>query len=351
MKIINIVGARPNFMKIAPLMKEYKVYNSIIPILLHTGQHYDENMSAEFFKDLQIDAPKYNLGVGSGSHAEQTGKIMIEFEKVCLIEKPDLILVVGDVNSTIACALVAKKLHIKVAHVEAGLRSFDERMPEEINRVLTDAISDFNFAPTLESMNNLKNEGKDGILVGDIMYDVFLDFKSRSEQSKVLEELELKDYYLMTMHRVSNVDDKERLNELLMEISKLELPVIYPMHPRTKKMVKEFGIEINDNIKVIEPVGYLDMVKLLSNAKLLLTDSGGMQKEAYFAKIPCVTLREDTEWVETLGKGNVLCSDPKEIEEKVKAQLESCFSFDEEFYGDGETAKRIVEALVKWTSH
>jgi UDP-GlcNAc3NAcA epimerase len=348
MKILNIVGARPNFMKAAPMMKEYAKHSSVQALLVHTGQHYDFNMSDIFFKDLEMPSPGYNLGVGSGSHALQTAKVMIELEKLFLKEKPDLVVVYGDVNSTLAGAVVAAKMGIKLAHIEAGLRSFDRTMPEEVNRIVADRLSDVNFCPTAKAVENLKKEGLKGILVGDLMYDAFLEYSKLAEKKPMLRGLKPKSYYLLTMHRAGNTDDKEKLAGLLKAVNGLGEKIIFPCHPRTSKMLKEFNIKPGKNIIVIEPQSYLSMLKLLMNSKILLTDSGGMQKEAYFAKIPCITLRENTEWTETLGEGNeLLGKDHGKLKGLVEKQLKAKYKFDKQFYGDGKAARKIVEILLK----
>jgi UDP-GlcNAc3NAcA epimerase len=310
MKILTVVGARPQFIKLAPLSKILRE-NGINEIIVHTGQHYDENMNDLFFKELEIPDPDYNLGIGSGNHGEQTGRMLIEIEKIILKEKPNLVIVYGDTNSTLAGALAASKLHIKLAHVEAGLRSFNKRMPEEINRVLTDHVSDILFCPTQTAVENLKNEGiTNGVyLVGDVMFDALLHFSKISDmKSNILERLNInqKEYYLATIHRAENTDDHERLKNILTAISKMDEIVVFPIHPRTRKMVNYYGLNgllKNNNVKVIDPVGYLDMLKLEKNAKAILTDSGGVQKEAFWLKVPCITLRDETEWIETVNLG------------------------------------------------
>lgn len=313
-KLINICGARPNFMKIAPLMAAYKDYPELEPILLHTGQHYDEKMSELFFRQLDIPEPDINLEVGSASHAVQTAKIMERFEPIVLQHRPDYVLVVGDVNSTIACALVAAKLGVKVIHVEAGLRSFDRTMPEEINRLLTDAISDLLFVSEPSGVANLRNEGTDERkihLVGNVMIDTLMRHKERADQSDVLERLNVKpkQYGLVTLHRPANVDDREKLASILEALGQIsqEISLIFAMHPRTRKNIEEFGmtgrIKSFSGIRVTEPLGYLEFLKLMSNGAVILTDSGGMQEEATILGVPCLTLRENTERPVTIDQG------------------------------------------------
>jgi UDP-N-acetylglucosamine 2-epimerase (non-hydrolysing) len=314
MKVINVAGARPNFMKIAPLMKEMQKHPGIHPILVHTGQHYDEKMSQLFFNDLQIPEPDIDLEVGSASHSVQTANIMTAFEQVLLQEQPDLVLVVGDVNSTIGCALPAVKLHIPVAHVEAGLRSFDRDMPEEINRVLTDCISDYLFVTEPSGEENLLREGipKEKIFfVGNVMIDTLLANKVKAEQSPILQALRLspQNYAVLTLHRPSNVDIQETFLRILAALEKIQtrLPIMFPIHPRTKKRIDEFGlaarVESLQNFRLIEPLGYLDFLKLVSESKLVLTDSGGIQEETTILNVPCITLRENTERPITLQQG------------------------------------------------
>jgi len=425
-KWILVVGARPNFMKVAPLIRAIDKRNSSCPsslitihyVLVHTGQHYDANMSDAFFRDLRLPNPDLHLGVGSGNHGEQTGRVLIEFERVLLKEQPDLVIVVGDVNSTLACTLAAVKLQIPVAHVEAGLRSFDRKMPEEINRLLTDAISDYLFTPSPEGDENLAKEGipqEKIFLVGDIMVDSLLFHLDQAKQTNILVRLGLKPptsacpvefptnrdhstgdlrpptsdlrsqasdlrlptsvvpYALMTLHRPANVDDMQSLDRIirgLLEVS-AHFPILFPVHPRTAKQVKAFGMEgsfqfhsspdikpedyfeggsLKRKIHCFEPLGYLDFLNLMAHAKVVLTDSGGIQEETTVLNIPCITLRDTTERPITLTEGtNVLVhNDPEKIVAEANKVLEGrrrvgqCPSL-----WDGHTAERIVGILAK----
>jgi len=353
-KILSAVGARPNFIKIAPLMLEFRKYPHVQHKLVHTGQHYDVNMSGYFLTDLEIPRPHYNLGVGSESHAAQTAKIMVAFEKVCTKEKPDLVIVVGDVNSTLACSLVAAKCGIEVAHVEAGLRSFDRSMPEEINRILTDHLSDYLFCPTETAVSHLQKEGiADKVYhVGDVMCDVLLNNIKRIEELGFsLEKYRVDgDYILATVHRASNTDNKENLETIFHAFTQMEQPVILPLHPRTKKMLQAFdllpSVSQSPSLKMIDPVGYLEMLYLEKNASLIITDSGGLQKEAYLLKKPCVTLRENTEWTETLGNGNTLTKiDAENIKAAAHEMMHQKFPFQEAYYGNGDAAQKIGKIL------
>ena len=311
-KIFLVAGARPNFMKVAPLIKEL-IKKKIEFKLIHTGQHYDYEMSKIFFNGLGIPEPNIYLNVGSASHAVQTAKIMIEFEKVILNERPSLVVVVGDVNSTLACSLVAKKLNIKIAHVEAGLRSFDHRMPEEINRILTDQLSDFLFTTEYSAEFNLKREGIDPskiFFVGNIMIDnllINLD-KAKNLNTMIKYDLKEKDFALMTIHRPSNVDNIASLNKIMEIINYIQerIMIFFPIHPRTSKRLKEFELEeklIKSNLILSEPIGYLEFLNLMMNSKLILTDSGGIQEEASFLNVPILTIRENTERPITIEKG------------------------------------------------
>ena len=303
-KIISVVGARPNYMKVAPIHRAFQKYSDQVQHLIcHTGQHYDVNMSKIFFEELELPQPDFYLGVGSGSHAEQTAKIMIEFEKVLIQENPDLVIVVGDVNSTIACSLVAVKLGIKVAHVEAGLRSFDRTMPEEINRLLTDQIADYLFVTEKSGIENLKNEGipdEKIFFVGNTMIDSLVHYLPKIENSTILDDLSLKprEYIVVTLHRPSNVDNPENLVKIFNEFKKIaeKIKIVFPIHPRTKRTLNSANIDYeHPNILLIEPVGYISFIKLVKNSLIVLTDSGGIQEETTYLKIPCLTLRKNTE--------------------------------------------------------
>ncbi len=346
MKIVSIVGARPQFVKAAVIGKALDKISDAEEIVIHTGQHYDENMSKIFFDELQIRKPDYNLGVGSGSHAAQTGKMLIEIEKVLLDIFPDWVVLYGDTNSTIAGALAASKIHLKTAHVEAGLRSFNMRMPEEINRILTDRISTKLFAPTQNAMDLLAKEGLEehAYLSGDVMFDSILFYEKLAEEKYSLDEItDLDEFYLGTVHRAENTDVPERLQNIFSAFSELDAPIIIPLHPRTKKMLH--GIKYSNNVKIIEPVSYLKMVLLLKNAKKVLTDSGGLQKEAYFLKKPCITLRDETEWIETLeGNWNfIVGADKEKILEKVAVNE---FAEQTNAFGDGKAGEKIVGELL-----
>jgi len=308
MKIIAIVGARPQFIKHYPFELEAKKYFDLKTI--HTGQHYDENMSAVFFDELGMSKPDYMLQLGGGNHGTQTGKMMIEIEEIVTKETPKAIVVYGDTNSTLAGALVGAKLHIPIIHIEAGLRSYNQEMPEEINRVLTDHISRLLLVPSEKSVDNLSKEGinKNVYIVGDIMKDLLLLFKNKNLLNNKISK---KDYYYVTLHRPYNVDEENRLKYILKSLGNLDKKVVFPMHPRTKNKLKQFEIDLNDstfsNIEVIEPQAYQENLSYLFHSSALITDSGGMQKEAYWLEKPCVTIRTETEWVETMeGDANTL---------------------------------------------
>jgi len=353
MKIASIVGARPQFIKCSPISKELRKDHR--EILIHTGQHYNYEMSKLFFEELGIPKPDYNLGIGSGPHAEQTGKMLTELEKVLLKEKPDLVLIYGDTNSTLAGALAAVKLHIKIGHVEAGLRSFNKEMPEEINRVIVDHCSDILFSPTKTGVANLEKEGitKNVYLTGDVMYDALLNNLKIAEKSNILNKLKItpKQYYLTTVHRQENTDNIKNLSNILQVLSQIDGKVIFPVHPRTTKFIQENNLQrlIDKNVTLIDPLGYLDFIWLGKNAKKILTDSGGIQKEAYMLKIPCITLRQNTEWVETVeDEWNILAGDDKQkILDAVKNFNPS--KKQKGHYGDGNASVKIREIINKIT--
>ncbi|MEN1762027.1 non-hydrolyzing UDP-N-acetylglucosamine 2-epimerase [Anoxynatronum sibiricum] len=361
MKLITIIGARPQFIKAAPFSEEFRKKN--IEILVHTGQHYDANMSDIFFDELGIPKPDYNLGVGSGSHGKQTACMLEGIEEIILKEKPDGLLVYGDTNSTLAGALAASKLHIPVYHVEAGLRSYNKLMPEEQNRILTDHISDILLCPTETAVSNLKKEGVvSGVVnTGDIMYDTVLRnieianqkygngvwFDEIVRENGEIIKLRENEYYLATVHRAENTDNQEKLLNIFKAFSDLDKPVLLPLHPRTKKLIEGLEVDLK-NIIIVKPVGYLLMLYLISNAYMVVTDSGGLQKEAYFLKTPCTTLRDQTEWVETLENcWNVLSQiDVEEIKTKVQREL-TCIKYPQpKSFGEGNAALKICEAII-----
>lgn len=361
-RILNVVGARPNFMKMAPLVHALNA-RGIPQLLVHTGQHYDDNMSKVFFEDLRMPKPDIHMGVGSGSHAEQTAKVMVGFEQVCLKEKPDLVVVVGDVNSTLACSIVASKLWIPVAHVEAGLRSFDWKMPEEINRLVTDRLSEILLTPSPDADENLRKEGtpEDRIhRVGNIMIDSLVASLERAKGSRVLGDLGLapKGFGVLTLHRPSNVDDERTLlgiMEVVHEISE-QLPIVFSCHPRTAQRLKAIAayerLARKGDVRVLEPLGYLDFLRLYSQSRIALTDSGGLQEETTFLQIPCVTIRENTERPITLTEGsNVLAGcDPARIRKAAKAALNGAPPREKRVpdLWDGHTAPRIVDVFETW---
>ena len=358
-KILTIVGARPQFIKSATISRilNSKKYNGVEEVIVHTGQHYDDYMSGVFFRELEIPAPNYNLHVGSGSHSQQTGLMLTELEKVVEIENPNVILVYGDTNSTLAGALVAAKKPCKLAHVEAGLRSFRKGMAEEVNRVVTDSLSDVLFCPTTLAKNNLEAEGKaeKSFLVGDVMYDSYLYYSNKVNSLKEFHGIDLikNKFILATIHRAENTDNLETLKIIFSSFKLISknIRIILPLHPRTKKMVEKLGLSI-DGIDIIDPVPYKTMISLLGKTSMVITDSGGLQKEAYFAKVPCLTLRDETEWIETLDNGwnRLLSPNSKEgIVSSVMSLLEMNFSNTIycENYGNGKAAEKIINGILR----
>ena len=357
MKISVILGTRPEIIKMSPVIRECEK-QELDYFILHTGQHYTYNLDKIFFEELELTTPKYNLDVGSGTHAEETGKMLIGIEKVLKEEKPDVVLVEGDTNTVLAGALAASKLHINVGHVEAGLRSYDRTMPEEINRALADHVSDYLFAPTEKAKENLLREGieENAIFVtGNTIVDaVYQNLEIAKRKVDILNKLNLNSegYFLVTAHRQENVDNKERLKDILEGLElvyrKFDLPIIYPIHPRTKKKIREFGLEVPKGIELIEPLGFLEFLQLEANAKLVLTDSGGVQEETCILKVPCVTLRDNTERQETLNVGsNVLVGvNQNKILEGVKKMIDKKANWKNPF-GDGKAGERIIKIVEK----
>lgn len=354
MKIVTIIGARPQFIKAAVVSKEIQKYPEVEEVIVHTGQHFDENMSDVFFKQMSIPRPKYNLNVNSLSHGAMTGRMLEEIEKIILMEQPNWVLVYGDTNSTLAGALAAKKIRVKVAHIEAGLRSYNMSMPEEINRILTDRISDLLFCPTEVAIGNLKREGFDllgnkMIKSGDVMQDAALFFSSFSRNPSF--DVPQK-FILATVHRAENTDDLSRLNSIIDSFNELSIvqPIILPLHPRTTQIInKNESIKLNSGIKVVEPQGYFQMLYLLKSCSLVVTDSGGLQKEAYFFRKPCVTIREETEWVELVehGVNIVVGADKEKIKDALMTFSNQKLNFDIDLYGNGLAAGKIVKYLCQ----
>lgn len=356
MKLLTIIGARPQFIKAAAVSRAVLKRDTIKEIIVHTGQHFDKNMSEIFFTEMDIPKPSYNLNINSLNHGAMTGRMLEGIEEIILKEKADMLMVYGDTNSTIAGALAAKKLHIPVAHVEAGLRSFNMQMPEEINRILTDRISDLLFCPTQQAIENLKKEGFDNfktkiVKSGDVMQDAALYYAQESvKKSTIISKLSLTDFILCTFHRAENTDDKNRLTEIvdaINEINKIKTVVI-PLHPRTTKIIKDYGLSLN--AKVIEPVGYFDMIELLKNCSLVITDSGGLQKEAFFFGKHTVTLRDETEWIElVVGKFNKLAGANKNtIVNLVAEMLNKKSDFSVNLYGGGKASEVIANEIEKF---
>jgi UDP-GlcNAc3NAcA epimerase len=349
MKVMTIVGARPQLIKAAAVSRELRKRHT--EILVHTGQHYDYQMSGIFFEGLEMPEPEVNLAVGSGCHGAQTGAMLEKIEKLILSERPDWVLVYGDTNSTLAGALAASKLSVPLVHVEAGLRSFNRRMPEEINRVVTDHLSNLLLCPSETAVRHLEAEGisKNVYVVGDVMLDIlnWVRPKVESRRSYLLEQFGVRQgsYLLATVHRSENTDDVNRLTEILSAFNALNEPILFPVHPRTRKAISQAKCEIAPHVKLIDPMGYLDMMTITSSARRVLTDSGGLQKEAYWLKVPCLTLRNETEWVETVEArwNHLVGSDSERIVEAVRTFEPS--SVHPSLYGDGKAAARSVELL------
>ena len=357
MKIVTILGARPQFIKAASVSREvnFQAENGadIEEIIVHTGQHYDANMSHIFFKEMKLPKPQYSLGIGGSSHGQMIGQMVEKIEEILIIEKPDWVLVYGDTNSTLAGAISASKLNIKIAHIEAGLRSFNDNMPEEVNRILTDRISSLLFCPTKVAVNNLINEGFDKwknnaelVLSGDVMQDSAIFYK---EFSQKLNDLSFaNDFILCTIHRVENTENSDKLKKIVFALNQIakKKQVILPLHPRTKIALKK-GKYDTRNLTIIEPVGYLNMIWLIDNCSLVMTDSGGLQKEAFFFRKPCITLREQTEWVELVQHGfNVIVSaEPDEIINAYKEHKPQQ-SYDMDLYGQGKASSMIVKKII-----
>jgi len=352
-KIVTILGARPQFVKAAALSRVLANKNDLVEILVHTGQHYDSNMSDVFFREMDIPSPSYNLGVNGGTHAVMTAKMMTGIEEVLTIEAPDYVLVYGDTNSTLAAALTASKLHIPVAHIEAGLRSFNMKMPEEVNRILTDRLSTILFCPTDTAVKNLTSEGYPHlneriVLSGDVMQDAALYYSQFSSQkSNIIDRFSLSEFLLVTIHRQENTDDEMRLGSIVRALNALSkrVEVVMPVHPRTKKMIE--AMQLNIEFRMIDPVGYFDMIELLKNCKMVLTDSGGLQKEAYFFNKYCLTLRDETEWVELIDGGfNILCgANENKILEGYKNLSSRSVDFSKQLYGAGRACEMIAAVL------
>jgi UDP-N-acetylglucosamine 2-epimerase len=354
MKIVSIVGVRPQFIKASVVSKELrKKYEEI---LIHTGQHYDYEMNQIFFEELKIPKPNYYLGIGSGSHGFQTGEMLKKIEEILIAENPDLVLTYGDTNSTLAGALAASKLHITNVHVESGLRSFDKSMPEEINRILTDHCSDCLLCPTENAVKNLKKEGitENVYLTGDVMVDSLISNKKLAERkSEILDKLELKskEYSVSTIHRASNTDNEDKLKNIIAALFELNGTIVFPLHPRTEKYLRKYGLykKLEASVKLVKPLGFFDFIKLMTHAKMIFTDSGGIQKEAYILKVPCITLRENTEWIETVeDEWNVLVGSKKDKILEMAKNFHPSPKTHKNRFGDGSASEKIVSIIEKY---
>ena len=351
MNIITIIGARPQFIKAAALSREIIKFNNITETIIHTGQHYDNNMSDIFFDEMTIPKPKYNLGIGGTTHGKMTGRQLEKIEEILINEKPNWVLVYGDTNSTLAGALAAAKLHIPVAHIESGLRSFNKEMPEELNRIISDHISNILFAPTNDAIKNLLKEGIDKSkihLVGDVMYDAALFYKNKANKPIWFDSLNLENFILCTIHRAENTDSHFKLRNILEGLSFSKQKIILPIHPRTEEKIKSYGFQIPKNILIVPPVGYLEMVWLEKNCNIVITDSGGVQKEAYFHNKLCITLREETEWIELVESGwNTLVG--TNVEKIKNALLHNSIPNEKyDFYGSGNACIQILKYLNEY---
>jgi UDP-GlcNAc3NAcA epimerase len=359
LKILTIIGARPQFIKASALSKTIKdSYNFINEIIIHTGQHYDSNMSKIFFDELHIPKPKYNLGIGGGTHGENTGRMIESIEKIILFEKPNWVVVFGDTDSTLAASVAASKLNIKVAHVEAGLRSFNKKMPEEINRILTDHVSEILFTPTNIASQNLISEGISPIKikqVGDIMYDAILKFRHKKFKPNFLSIDEDQNFGLCTIHRAENTNDLKKLENIFeqLNIVSKKVKIVLPIHPRTLNALEKTNFNLhNNNLAIIEPVGYFEMNWLLDKCRFVITDSGGLQKEAFFYKKPALILREETEWIELIEHGfnKIVSADESKILNQLSIILESNLNFDTPLYGNGKTSNLIIDFLLNYSN-
>lgn len=354
MKIVTVVGARPQFVKAAVVSAEFAKHDSINEVLVHTGQHFDENMSQMFFNEMRLKAPDYYLGINNLPHGAMTGRMIEHLEKILINEKPDWVLVFGDTDTTLAASIAAKKLNLRLAHVEAGLRSFNNEMPEEINRIVTDRISDLMFCPTQNAAANLLREGTNQsniVVCGDVMKDAMLKFRNQMKKPNISVP---ENYILCTLHRSENIDNSENLESLNNTIEKVNdvMPVVMPLHPHTRKALTNSKIDIENSKTIfIEPVSYLEMAYLLHNSRMVITDSGGLQKEAYFSKKMCVTLRNETEWTELVEHGyNILAGTESEnIIKKVNFALSLTPDFSTELYGDGKACEKITKYILQTT--